>query len=122
MGEAKMVGEDVVFNITPSPGASTCLKNAMRDTRTVIEFLDGEYEFDEAGLGGDDRELPPTGDGGRRGRLRLLRYEHHVLEVVERAGLHEPVDVVGDDLGESVPVFRRVAAGVGRDQHVLEAP
>lgn len=47
MGEAKIVGDDVIFNITPSPGASTCLKNAMRDTHTVLEFLDGEYEFDE---------------------------------------------------------------------------
>ncbi|NHX37667.1 MULTISPECIES: FAD-dependent oxidoreductase [Halolamina] len=47
MGEAKIVGNDVIFNITPSPGASTCLKNAMRDTHTVVDFLDGEYEFDE---------------------------------------------------------------------------
>jgi malate dehydrogenase (quinone) len=46
MGEAKLTGDDVIFNITPSPGASTCLKNAMRDTRQVVEFLDGEYEFD----------------------------------------------------------------------------
>jgi len=48
MGEAKIVGDDVIFNITPSPGASTCLKNAMRDTHTLLEFLDDEYEFDEA--------------------------------------------------------------------------
>jgi malate dehydrogenase (quinone) len=47
MGEAKIVGDDIIFNITPSPGASTCLKNAMRDTHTLIEFLDGDYEFDE---------------------------------------------------------------------------
>ncbi|MBX0285146.1 FAD-dependent oxidoreductase [Haloarcula salinisoli] len=47
MGEAKIVGDDVIFNITPSPGASTCLKNAKRDTHTLLEFLDGEYEFDE---------------------------------------------------------------------------
>jgi malate dehydrogenase (quinone) len=48
MGEAKIVGDDVIFNITPSPGASTCLKNAMRDTRTLLDFFDEEYEFDEA--------------------------------------------------------------------------
>ncbi|MDS0283249.1 FAD-dependent oxidoreductase [Haloarcula onubensis] len=48
MGEAKIVGDDIIFNITPSPGASTCLKNAMRDTHTLVDFLDGEYEFDEA--------------------------------------------------------------------------
>ena len=46
MGEAKIVGEDIIFNVTPSPGASTCLKNAMRDTRKLVEFLD-DYEFDE---------------------------------------------------------------------------
>jgi len=48
MGEAKIVGDDIIFNITPSPGASTCLKNAMRDTHTLIESLEGDYEFDEA--------------------------------------------------------------------------
>ena len=50
MGEAKITGDDIIFNITPSPGASTCLKNAMRDTRQVIEFLDDDYEFDEEGF------------------------------------------------------------------------
>ncbi len=48
MGEAKLTGDGIIFNITPSPGASTCLKNAMRDTHEVVEFLDGDYEFDEA--------------------------------------------------------------------------
>jgi len=50
MGEAKLTGDDIIFNITPSPGASTCLKNAMRDTQQVIEFLDDDYEFDEEGF------------------------------------------------------------------------
>ncbi|WP_248896359.1 FAD-dependent oxidoreductase [Haloplanus halobius] len=48
MGEAKIVGDDIIFNITPSPGASTCLKNARRDTKAVLDFLDGEYTFDES--------------------------------------------------------------------------
>ncbi|WP_435184447.1 FAD-dependent oxidoreductase [Halobellus sp. EA9] len=47
MGEAKIVGGDIIFNITPSPGASTSLKNAMRDTETILEFFDADYEFDE---------------------------------------------------------------------------
>ncbi|MEE6211197.1 FAD-dependent oxidoreductase [Salarchaeum sp. III] len=46
MGEAKITGNDIIFNITPSPGASTCLKNAMRDTHQVMDFLD-DYAFDE---------------------------------------------------------------------------
>ncbi|MFW5900239.1 MAG: FAD-dependent oxidoreductase [Halodesulfurarchaeum sp.] len=46
MGEATIEGDDIIFNITPSPGASTCLKNARRDAISVVEFLDGDYEFD----------------------------------------------------------------------------
>jgi malate dehydrogenase (quinone) len=47
MGEAKIHGHGIIFNITPSPGASTCLQNAMRDTRTLVDFLDADYGFDE---------------------------------------------------------------------------
>ena len=32
MGEAKLSGDHIIFNITPSPGASTCLGNAYSDT------------------------------------------------------------------------------------------
>ncbi len=48
MGEAKITGDGIIFNVTPSPGASTCLKNAMHDTRQLKEFLDRDIEFDEA--------------------------------------------------------------------------
>ena len=64
MGEAKIVGDDIIFNITPSPGASTCLKNAMRDTRTLVEFLDGDYEFDEAAFREATIGHFPRGDAG----------------------------------------------------------
>jgi malate dehydrogenase (quinone) len=50
MGEAKITGDNIIFNVTPSPGASTCLKNALRDTKQLIDFLDEEYEFDEDGF------------------------------------------------------------------------
>jgi malate dehydrogenase (quinone) len=63
MGEAKIVGDDIIFNITPSPGASTCLKNAMRDTQTLLEFLDGDYAFDEAAFRADTiDQFPRKGD------------------------------------------------------------
>ena len=65
MGEAKIVGEDIIFNITPSPGASTCLKNAMRDTRTIIDFFDGEYEFDESAFRADTIDNFPRADEER---------------------------------------------------------
>ncbi|MFC4451337.1 FAD-dependent oxidoreductase [Halorussus aquaticus] len=64
MGEAKIVGDDIIFNITPSPGASTSLKNALRDTQTLMEFFDGDYEFDEEAFRADtiDNFPRPTSD------------------------------------------------------------
>jgi malate dehydrogenase (quinone) len=47
MGEAKIVGENIVFNITPSPGASTCLQNAEYDTEKILDFLGQGYTFDK---------------------------------------------------------------------------
>jgi malate dehydrogenase (quinone) len=45
MGEAKLSGDKIIFNITPSPGASTCLGNAYSDTQQLIGFLDNRYMF-----------------------------------------------------------------------------
>lgn len=47
MGEAKLNGDNIIFNITPSPGASTCLGNAFNDTKALIGFLGNRYTFDE---------------------------------------------------------------------------
>jgi malate dehydrogenase (quinone) len=46
MGEAKIIGDKIIFNITPSPGASTCLQNAEDDTARIIDFLGENYQFD----------------------------------------------------------------------------
>jgi malate dehydrogenase (quinone) len=48
MGEAKLLGDRIIFNITPSPGASTCLGNAFEDTVKLMEFLDNKYVFNKA--------------------------------------------------------------------------
>jgi malate dehydrogenase (quinone) len=45
MGEAKLSGDKIIFNITPSPGASTCLGNAYSDVQQLIGFLDNKYMF-----------------------------------------------------------------------------
>ena len=45
LGEAKIIGENILFNITPSPGASTCLQNAELDAEKIISFLGQEYKF-----------------------------------------------------------------------------
>jgi malate dehydrogenase (quinone) len=47
MGEAKLIGDKIIFNITPSPGASTCLGNAWSDTSKIIEFLDNKFKFNK---------------------------------------------------------------------------
>ena len=41
LGEASIVpeGENLIFNMTPSPGATTCLGNAYRDAQIVCERL-----------------------------------------------------------------------------------
>jgi malate dehydrogenase (quinone) len=47
MGEAKLTGDKIIFNITPSPGASTCLGNAYSDTSKIMEFLGNKYKFNK---------------------------------------------------------------------------
>ncbi len=47
MGEAKLSGENIIFNITPSPGASTCLGNAYNDTKVIITSLGNKFKFNE---------------------------------------------------------------------------
>ena len=53
MGQAKLTGKNIIFNITPSPGASTCLKNAEDDTEQLIEFLGEDYWFDRERFAAD---------------------------------------------------------------------
>jgi malate dehydrogenase (quinone) len=85
MGEAKIVGDDVIFNITPSPGASTCLKNAMRDTHTLIEFFDDEYEFDEDAFRADTIENFPR-----------AKAEAEATEAVESPSASDTVEAAGE--------------------------
>ncbi|MEA1891082.1 MAG: FAD-dependent oxidoreductase [Campylobacterota bacterium] len=44
LGEAKIeTGEGVVFNMTPSPGATSCLGNAYTDAELICEFLGNKF-------------------------------------------------------------------------------
>ena len=47
MGEAKLTGDKIIFNITPSPGASTCLGNAYSDVLKIIEFFNNKFKFNK---------------------------------------------------------------------------
>lgn len=48
LGEGKIIGENIIFNMTPSPGASVCLYNAIRDTDQIMKFFNGAFEFKKA--------------------------------------------------------------------------
>jgi malate dehydrogenase (quinone) len=39
LGEAKLSGEDILFNVTPSPGATTCIYNGFTDVKTITKAL-----------------------------------------------------------------------------------
>lgn len=47
LGEASIVPQNqgIIFNMTPSPGATSCMGNALRDLRMVVDYL--KLEFNE---------------------------------------------------------------------------
>ena len=53
LGEGKIVGRNIIFNMTPSPGASVCLFNGMRDAENLIKFFNGLYSFDKCAMEND---------------------------------------------------------------------
>jgi malate dehydrogenase (quinone) len=46
LGEAKIVEQNIIFDITPSPGASVCLENARKNVNELKKFIP-ELHFDE---------------------------------------------------------------------------
>jgi len=45
LGEASInSGEGIIFNMTPSPGATSCLGNAERDLRYVVQYLGKNFD------------------------------------------------------------------------------
>lgn len=63
LGEAKIIGDRILFHITPSPGASTCLQNAEADTEKLVAFLGEDYTFDKARFHQDfEPEVDQTAD------------------------------------------------------------
>lgn len=52
MGEAKIVGDDIIFDITPSPGASVCLDNARKNAIEIGKTFK-DYTFDESRFASD---------------------------------------------------------------------
>lgn len=48
LGVAKIPGDGIIFNVTPSPGASVCLASGEEDVHAIIKHLGGDYTFDTA--------------------------------------------------------------------------
>ena len=49
LGEASFnTGEGIIFNMTPSPGATSCLGNAIRDVEIICEYLNLDFYKDNA--------------------------------------------------------------------------
>lgn len=53
LGEGKILGDRIIFNMSPSPGASVCLYNAMRDAEQIMKFFQDEFEFDKQRMMGE---------------------------------------------------------------------
>ncbi|QQS23089.1 FAD-dependent oxidoreductase [bacterium] len=45
MGDKNIIGDRVILNTTPSPGATVSMRNALRDVLRTVEFLGGKYTF-----------------------------------------------------------------------------
>jgi malate dehydrogenase (quinone) len=48
LGEAKIApGNGIIFNMTPSPGATSCLQNAEQDVKALVEYLGCEFNQEQ---------------------------------------------------------------------------
>ncbi|MFQ5781425.1 MAG: hypothetical protein ACE5GR_00035 [Nitrosopumilus sp.] len=44
LGESIIHGRNAIFNITPSPGATVCLQNAVKDTHYIVDSLGKKFD------------------------------------------------------------------------------
>ncbi len=49
LGAGKITHGGVIFTITPSPGASSCLANALKDTLYIADYLDRKFDREKYG-------------------------------------------------------------------------
>jgi len=78
LGEASInPGEGIIFNMTPSPGATSCLGNAERDLRYVVEYLGKKFDeelFNDELTEGEYCVLPEPLES-QKARVNLIRAE-----------------------------------------------
>jgi len=78
LGEASInPGTGILFNMTPSPGATSCLGNGERDLRIVVEYLGKNFDeqlFKDELTEGDYCVLPEPLES-QKARVNLIRAE-----------------------------------------------
>lgn len=78
LGEASIdPGTGILFNMTPSPGATSCLGNAERDLRTIVKYLGKEFNeelFNDELTEGEYCVLPEPLES-QKARVNLIRAE-----------------------------------------------
>ncbi len=47
MGEAEIVGDNIIFHISPSPGATVCLQNGEKTAKKVLGFFGDQFSFNQ---------------------------------------------------------------------------
>jgi len=78
LGEASIdPGTGILFNMTPSPGATSCLGNAERDLRTIVKYLGKKFDeelFNDELTEGEYCVLPEPLES-QKARVNLIRAE-----------------------------------------------
>ncbi len=78
LGEASIdPGTGILFNMTPSPGATSCLGNAERDLRTIVKYLGKTFNeelFNDELTEGEYCVLPEPLES-QKARVNLIRAE-----------------------------------------------
>lgn len=97
LGEASInTGEGIIFNMTPSPGATSCLGNAERDLRYIVQYLGktfDEQRFNDELTDGEYCVLNEPIEAQKRTvnaiREAMYRHEKQYYEEIHAGKPHE---------------------------------
>jgi malate dehydrogenase (quinone) len=84
LGEASInTNEGIVFNMTPSPGATSCLGNALRDVKLIVKYLNKEFYQEKFHDELDEPEFCPLLEPIQREKkfANQLRKDMHLHEL-----------------------------------------
>lgn len=92
LGEATInTGEGIIFNMTPSPGATSCLGNAERDLRYIVHYLGKTFDekrFCDELTDGDYCVLPAPIEAQKQ-KVNSIREAMHAHEQEYYQDIHE---------------------------------